>query len=142
MQHFSNAQAIAAALPSIGAYQCFASVQNLLPANTMCHPSGQPTGGLSVEHLQCFCNSMKPISSLLQSGVRQVTLLVSNVVTPFLTKPNFFFLIPKMLSLGFHSIKSVFCLTRPWNANIIGLKVYAHATWLTSLNQNHRVGYH
>ena len=54
-RHFSNDQAIAAASPSMGAYRRSASVQNLLPANTMCHPSGQHTGAFSVGHVQCFC---------------------------------------------------------------------------------------
>ena len=48
MQHLSNAQAIAADSPSVGTYWCSASVQNLLPANTMRYPSGQHTRALSV----------------------------------------------------------------------------------------------
>ena len=89
-RHFSNDQAIAAASPSIGAYRRSASVQNLLPANTMCHPSGQHTGAFSSggHHVQCFCNSRKPIPSLLQSGAKQVILFISKVVTPFFTSPT------------------------------------------------------
>ena len=87
-RHFSNDQAIAAASPSMGAYRRSASVQNLLPANTMCHPSGQHTGAFSVGHVQCFCNSRKPIPSLLQSGAKQVVLFLSKVVTPFFTSPT------------------------------------------------------
>ena len=137
MWHFSNAKAIAADLPSIGAYQHSASVQNLLPTNTMHHPSGQHTGVLSMRHLQGFCNSRKPISSLLQSGARQVTLLVSKMITPFLSKPtiSFFDFWNAFFRLSFHK-KGVFCLTRSRNGNIIGHKEYAHATWLTSPNQD------
>ena len=47
IQHFSSAQAIAAASPSIGAYRRPVSVQNVLPANTMRHPSEQHTGAFS-----------------------------------------------------------------------------------------------
>ena len=86
IQRFSSAQAIAAASPSIGACWHSASVQNLLPANTMHHPSEQHTGAFSVGHMQYFCNNRKPMPSLLQSGARQVTLLMLKVVTPFLTK--------------------------------------------------------
>ena len=68
IRHFSKAHAITAASPSIGAYLLSASIQNLLPANIRCHPSGQQTGALSVVQEQCFCNRRKPIPSLLQSG--------------------------------------------------------------------------
>ena len=44
IQHFSRGQVIAAASPSVGAYQCSASVQNLLLVNTMRHPSEQHIG--------------------------------------------------------------------------------------------------
>ena len=43
MRHFSNAHAIAASLPSIGAYLCSASMQILLLVNIRCQPSGQQT---------------------------------------------------------------------------------------------------
>ena len=54
IRHFSNAQAIAAASLSIGAYLRLASMQNLLPANIRRQPSGQQTGALSVMHMQYF----------------------------------------------------------------------------------------
>ena len=73
IRHFSNTHTIAAALPSIGAYLCSASMQNLLLANIKRQPSGQQTGALSVMHMQYFYSSRKPIPSLLQSGARQVT---------------------------------------------------------------------
>ena len=57
IRHFSNAHAIAAATPSRGAYLHSASMQNLLPANIRCQPSGQQTGALSVVHMQYFCSS-------------------------------------------------------------------------------------
>ena len=69
IQHFSSAQAIAAASPLMNAYQCSASVQNLLPANTMHHPSGQHSEVFWVRHMQCFCNRRKPMPSLFQSGL-------------------------------------------------------------------------
>ena len=72
MRYFSNANAIAAVSPSIGAYIRSASMQNLLPANIRRQPSGQQTGALSVVHEQYYCSSRKPISSLLQSRARQV----------------------------------------------------------------------
>ena len=83
IRHFSSAQVIAAASPSIGAYWCSALVQNLLPANKMCHPSRQHISTFSVGHVQYFCNYRKPMPSLLQSGARQVTLLMSKMVTTF-----------------------------------------------------------
>ena len=86
IRHFSNTHTIAAALPLIGAYLHSASMQNLLPANIKCQPSGQQTGAFSVVHMQYFCSSRKPIPSLLQSGVRQVTRFFSNVEITFLTK--------------------------------------------------------
>ena len=86
MRHLFNAHAIAAASPSIGAYLVSASLQNLDPAKTSFHPSGQQTGALSIEQEQYFCNKRKPIPCLLQSGARQVTLSRSNVDTPSLTK--------------------------------------------------------
>ena len=82
IRHFSNAHAIAATSPSIGVYLDSASMQNLMPANIRCQPSGQQTGALSVVHMQYFCSSRKPIPSLLQSGVRQVTRFFSNVKIP------------------------------------------------------------
>ena len=82
---FSNAHAIAAVLPSIGAYLCLASVQNLLPENIREQSSGQQIRAFSIVHWQCFCRSRKPISSLIQSRARQVTQSLSNVVTPFWT---------------------------------------------------------
>ena len=78
IRHFSNAHAIAAASPLIGAYLHSASMQNLLPANMKCQISGQQTEALSVMHMQYFCSSRKPIPSLLQSGARQVTRFFSN----------------------------------------------------------------
>ena len=84
--HFSNAHAITAASPSIGAYLLSTSIQNLLPANIRCHPSGQQMGALSVAHEQCFCNRRKPIPSLLQSGARQVMRFFSKVAMPFRTR--------------------------------------------------------
>ena len=83
MQHFSSAQAITAALPLMSTYWHSVSVQNLLPANTMHHSSGQHTGAFSVGHVQCFCNSRNPMLFLLQLGARQVTLLMPKVVTSF-----------------------------------------------------------
>ena len=70
--HFSNAHAITAASPSIGAYLQSVSVQNLLPANIRYQPSRQQIGAFSTVHRQCFCRSRKPIFSLFQSGARQV----------------------------------------------------------------------
>ena len=135
--HFSRVQVIAAASPSISAYQCSASVQNLLPANTMCHPSEQYTGIFSVGLVQYFCNNRKPMSSLLQSGARQVTLLMLKVVTPFLTKLTMICLDcwNAFSRLSFQT-KCVFFLTRSRNGSIMGLNEYAHATWLTSPNQD------
>ena len=137
IRHFSSAHAIAAASPSIGAYRRSASVQNLLPANIMRHPLGQHTGAFSVGHLQYFCNSMKPMPSLLQSGARQVTLFMSKVVTPFFTKSTMTFLDcwNAFSRLSFH-MKCVSFLTRSLNGSIIGLNEYAHATWLTNPNQD------
>ena len=86
IQHFSNAHAIAAASPSIGAYLRSASVQNLLPANVGRQPSGHQIGAFSTVHWQCFCRSWKPIPSLLRSGTRQVTQSLSNITTPFWTR--------------------------------------------------------
>ena len=86
IRHFSKAYAIAAASPSISAYLLSASIQNLLPANIRCHPSGQQTGALSVVQEQCFCNRSKPIPSLFQSGARQVMRFFSNVAMPFRTR--------------------------------------------------------
>ena len=40
---------------------------------------------LSIAHVQCFWRSKNPMPSLLQSGAKQVTLLISNVETPCLT---------------------------------------------------------
>ena len=79
----SSSRRCAPASPSVGAYRRSASVQGLLPANTMRHPSGQHTGAFSVGHVQTFYNNRKSMPSLLQSGARQVTLLMSNVVTLF-----------------------------------------------------------
>ena len=87
--HFSSAQAIAAASLSIGAYWHSALVQNLLSANTMCHPLGQHTGAFLVGHVQYFCNNRKPMPSLLQSGTKQVTLLMLKVVMPFFYQAHY-----------------------------------------------------
>ena len=124
MWHFSNAYAIAASSPSIGAYLHLASMQNLLPLNIKYQPTGQQIRALSVVHEQCFCRWMKPILSLLQSGARQVTWSFSNVMMPFQTKST--------------------CL-EGWNAacradskmcesclmSMIGPSEYTQATWLT-----------
>lgn len=67
--HFSNAHAITAASPSIGAYLCSALVQNLLLWNIWCQPSGQQTRPFSIVHRQCFCRSKKSIPSLLSHSV-------------------------------------------------------------------------
>ena len=74
MWHFSNDKTISVSSPSMGAYQSSASVQNLLPANTVCQPLGQQIGAFSVENVQCFWDNKK---SMLQSGARRVTRLVS-----------------------------------------------------------------
>ena len=91
----------------------------------------------SVGHVQYLCNKRKPMPSLLQSGARPVTLLMSEMVTPILTK-----LIMICLDcwnafsrLSFQT-KCVFFLTRSRNGSIMGLNEYAHATWLTSPNQD------
>ena len=86
IRYFSNAHAITAASLSTGAYLHSASVQNLLPANIWCQPLGLHIGAFSTVHWQCFCRSRKLISSLLQSGARQVTQFLSNVATPFWTR--------------------------------------------------------
>ena len=88
MQHFSNAHAIAAASPLIGAYLRSASMHNLLPANIRC----QQTGVLSMVYEQYFCSSRKPIPSLLQSGARQVAWSFSKVKMPFQTRFTMTFL--------------------------------------------------
>ena len=139
IRHFSSARAIAAASPSIGAYRLSASVQNLLPANTMYHPSEQHTGVFFflAGHVQYFCNNRKPMPSLLQSRARQVTLFMSKVVTPFLTKLTMICLdCWKAFSRLSFQTKCVFLLTRSRNGSIMGRNEYAHATWLTSLNQD------
>ena len=121
----------------MGTYQPSASVQNLLPANTMRHLLGQHTGAFSVGHEQCFCNSRKPMPSLLQSASRQVILLMSKVVMPFFTKPTMICLdCWNTFSRFSFQTKCVCFLTRFWNGSIIGLSEYAHATWLTSPNQD------
>ena len=87
--------------------------------------------------MQYFCNNRKPMLSLLQSGARQVTLLMSTVVTPFLTKLTMICLDcwNTFSRLSFET-KCVFFLTRSRNGSIMGLNEYAHATWLTSPNQD------
>ena len=121
MLHFSSAEAIAAASPSIDAYRHTASVQNL-PSNTMRHASGQYTGTFSMVHAQCFCNSRKPMPSLLQSGVRLVILLMSKVVTPFLTKPTTICLdCWNALSRFSFQTECGFCMTRFRKGNLRGL---------------------
>ena len=79
-------------------------LKNLLPANTMHHPLELHTGAFSVGHVQYFCNNRKPMPSLLQSGARQVTLLMSKVVTP---SSLWSVWIAGMLFLGSHSKQSV-----------------------------------
>ena len=133
IRHFSSAQVIAVALLSIGAYQHSVSVQNLLPANT----SGQHTGAFSVRPMQYFCNNRKPMPSLLQSGARQVTLLMSKLVTSFFTKAPMICLdCWNDFSRFSFQTKCVFFLTRSQNGSIMGLNEYVLATWLTSPNQD------
>ena len=66
IRHFYNAHTIAGASPSIGAYLLSASIQNLLPANIRCHPSGQQT----VAHEQYFVTEGSPflLWSCLERG--------------------------------------------------------------------------
>ena len=103
----------------------------------MCHLSGQHSGAFSVGHVQCFCNSRKPIPSLLQSGAKQVVLFISKVVTPFFTSPTITCLdCWNAFSRPSFQTKLEFFFTSCRNGSIIGLNEYAHATWLTSPNQD------
>ena len=125
IQHFSNAHAIAAALPLIGAYLHLANIGR------------QPTGALSVIHMQYFCSSRKPIPSLLLSGVRQVTRFFSNVEIPFLTKSTMTFFECSNASLRLLShTRCESHLTKSRNGSMTGPSEYAQATWLTSLNHD------
>ena len=63
MRHFSNADAIAAASPSIDTYLRSASIQNLLPANIRRQPSRQQTKALSVVHEQEVHSFFAPVWS-------------------------------------------------------------------------------
>ena len=133
IRHFSKAHAIVAASPSIGAYLVSASIQNLLPANIRCHPSGQQTGALSVVHEQCFCNRRMPIPSLLQSGVRQMMRFFSNVAMPFRTRSTMTCLeCWNTASRPWSQAKCESRLTRSRKGSMTGPSEYAHATWLTS----------
>ena len=112
----------------MGAYLDSASEQNLLPAKTSFQPSGQQTGALFNWHLQCFCSKRKPIPSLLQSGARQVILLMSNEAMPSLTR----FMITCLDSMNassrlmFH-VKMEFFFTKSRKGSMIGLREYAQA---------------
>ena len=121
----------------IEAYLHLASIQNPLLANIRCQTYGQQTGALSVVHEQCFARSKKPIPSLLQSGVKQVTHCFSNVAIPFWTKSS-------MTCLKCHNSASRLWfhvnyeshLTKSGKGRMTGLSQYAQATWLTSPNHD------
>ena len=137
IRHFSKANSIAAASPLIGAYLLSASIQNLLPANIRCHPSGQQTGALSVVHEQCFCNRRKPIPSLLISGARQVMRFFSNVAMPFRTRSTMTCLeCWNAASRPWSQAKSESRLTRSRKGSMTGPSEYAQATWLTCPNHD------
>ena len=97
MHDFSCVQAIAAA------YQCSASVQNVLPANTMCYLLGQHTAAFSVGYVQCFCNRRKPMPfySSLRSG--RLLCCCQKLKCPFLLNPQWFVWIAEILFWGSHS---------------------------------------
>ena len=138
-RHFSNAHTIAAASPSVGAYLHSASVQNLPLANSRHQPLGQQLGAFSIVHWQCSRRSRKPIPCLLQSGARQVTWSLLNVVTPFWTRT----IITSLESLNASSrlwfqANLEFFLTRSRKSNITGSNENTQATWL--MIPNHDMG--
>ena len=75
--------------------------------------------------------------SLLQSGAKQVTLLMSNVETPCLTSLTMTcFDSWNAFSRVWFQLNLELFLTRSQNGSIIGLNEYAQASWFTRLNQD------
>ena len=94
---------------------------------------------IGIESAACKYNTLRPSwwgmcnasiiaqahTFLLQSEAMQVTLLVSKVVTPFLTKPTMIYLDWWNAFSRFpFQTKCVLYLTRSWNGSILGLNEY------------------
>ena len=129
IRHFSNAHANVAASPSIGAYLHSASMQNLLPANIRCQPSGQQTGALSVVHMQYFCSSRKPFPLCSNLGQGRLLDFFRMSRYFFWQSRLWLFLNARMHLLGFRPIQ---------NASLVWLD-HEMGAWLGLVNTPKRL---